>query len=380
MDLEAPHGTGVNAVERAGLRFLRRLGTDGAAEPHPWTDEDRRRLRALQRDAVLWAALAGAVSGALIGGSEIWLRDPLLDEPAGYLAQWRYWVAYGAIALVVSVAEIAVLYWTMLRKAARIGAIAGLGLGSGELEQVLAVGLSRAALEMPNPRSPVYGIDPYARVSRWKLLAYTVLYRLKVGASSFILRILLRRVLARASVRVFIPLIAVPVFAVWNALVTGWVMREARIRAAGPLAVKQLGDWLAERKAQLDAPSRRLLVEVVGESIMRAHDAHPNFVLLLTRLLAELEVEPAELSIDWDAIRLRLADAAPAVRASVLVIAVAALVLNGRIRRGQLALLAELNVACAAALDRDWLESMRQGLLRGEGLPVERLSERCRAG
>jgi hypothetical protein len=377
MHLEAPHGTGVNLVERAGLRLLRRLGGAGAAEPQRWTDAVRRQMRAAAGAAVLWAALAGALSGALIGGSEVLLREPLLDEQAPWLQQWRYWLAYLGIALLVSIAEVVFLYWMMLRKAARIGALAGLGLGSGELEQVLALGLSRAALEIPSPRSPVYGIDPYARVPRWKLIGYTLLYRLKVGATSFILRILLRRVLARASIRVFIPLIAVPVFAVWNALVTAWVMREARIRAAGPLAVRQLGDWLHARLPEIDADGRRLLLEVVGESIMRAHDAHPNFVLLLTRLLQDLELGPQGLGLDWEATRARLAAADPALRRSVLVVALVALLLNGRVRRPQLALLHELNASCATNFDRDWLAALRQRFLHGEGVPIDELAARC---
>jgi hypothetical protein len=44
----------------------------------------------------------------------------------------------------------------------------------------------------------------------WKLLLYTLFYKLKVGITSFIFRILLRRVLARAALRSAIPLVAIP--------------------------------------------------------------------------------------------------------------------------------------------------------------------------
>jgi hypothetical protein len=377
LDLEAPHGSGTNRVERFGLELLKRHVRRHGGRVHPWTDEDRDAIWKVQRGAVGWAALAGALSGAVIGGAEIGFREPLLDDTGGWRGQLPYWLTYLGVALVVSLVEVLALYWMMLLRVGRISAIAGLGVGSQDIEQVMAVGLSRAALEMPNPRSPVYGIDPYARVPRWKLLAFTIFYRLKVGVTSFVLRILLRRIMARAAVRTFIPLVAIPVFAVWNAVVTGWVMREAQLRAAGPLAVRQLGDWLANHDPKLTHDTQQLVFDVVGESIIRARDAHPNFVLLLTRLFREFDVEPDDVAVEWDAVRRRLEDSEPAQRQAVLVVAVAALVLNGRIRRRQNALVEELHDTCGAHIDRELLKTMRRGLLRGEGLPIADLARRC---
>jgi hypothetical protein len=379
MNLEEPHGTGINAIERYGLGLLRRYSGSHRPRVHRWSADELRAIHRQQTGALLWAAVAGAVSGALIGGAEIGFRGPLFDENAAWHEQLPYWGTYLAVAVVVSIVEVLFLYLMMLRRVARIGAIAGLGLSSGDIGQVLAVGMSRAALEMPNPRSPVYGIDPYARVPRWKLLAYTVLYRLKVGATSFILRILLRRVLARAAVRTFIPLIAVPVFAVWNALVTAWVMREAQIRAAGPLVVQQLGEWLDRQQPALDADGQRLVLQVVGESIMRAHDAHPNFVLLLTRLFERFEIEPDQVRVEWSQVRERLAGLPADRRRPVLVVALATVLLNGRVRRSQLALVEELNRTCGAAFDRPTLLGYRRRMLHGEGLPLDEIAERCEA-
>jgi hypothetical protein len=59
------------------------------------------------------------------------------------------------------------------------------------------------------------------------------------------------------------------------------------------------------------------------------------------------------------------------------VVAVAALVLNGRIRRRQNALVEELHDTCGAHIDRELLKTMRRGLLRGEGLPIADLARRC---
>ena len=100
-----------------------------------------------------------------------------------------------------------------------------------ETGEQVARSLVRAALELPNPREPICGVDPYARTPRWKLTLLAIGYKLKVGVTSFLLKVFLRRLLGRAALRVLIPLAAIPVYATWNTLVTRWVLRQARIRA-----------------------------------------------------------------------------------------------------------------------------------------------------
>jgi hypothetical protein len=216
----------------------------------------------------------------------------------GWERQLELWGIHLAVALVVSGVEILFLYWNTLRAVSRASAIAGVGLSGSELEEVMARGLTRAALDLPNPREPVYGVDPYARISRVKLVAYTVLYRAKVGMTTFLFRVLLRRILARATLRFFIPLLAIPVFAVWNGLITWWVMREGRTRSMGPVAVQDLRDQLRSMREDLRPCARKLLMEAVAEAIIRSGDAHPNFVLLLHELFELTELDPGHIQQD----------------------------------------------------------------------------------
>jgi hypothetical protein len=233
--------------------------------------------------------------------------------------------------------------------------------------------MSRAALDLPNPRAAVYGIDPYARVPRWRLAARTVLYRLKVGMTSFVLRVLLRRVVARAALRFFIPLIAIPVFAVWNGVITWWALREVRIRAAGPLAVQELRERISASRANLDEQSRRLVLEAAGEAMIRREDAHPNFVLLLTRLLQDLEVAPDSLRIDWESNGDRLKDLNPESQDVLLVTLAVATVLAGRPRSAQRELLEEAHAACGRSLQGRALLELYREFISGRGLSEKHL-------
>lgn len=179
------------------------------------------------------AALSGTISGILIGGTEVYLRLVVLngDESRSLIDDPWLWAAFYAGVGVLTVIEIAFLYWNALRAITRIGGVVGVSMKSGSGSNLLATGLARSALEMPNPQTEIYGIDPYALMPRWRLLIQNLLYKAKVGATSFVLRILLRRIFARAVLRGYIPLLAIPLYAIWNAVITWRVMREARLRA-----------------------------------------------------------------------------------------------------------------------------------------------------
>jgi hypothetical protein len=89
------------------------------------------------------AALAGAVSGGILGAGEIWLFSGLMEGVVKI--HWRqmlpYWSIYLSVVVVVTGAELLYLYWTLLRAVARISSIAGLCLSDEEIEQVMAIGL-----------------------------------------------------------------------------------------------------------------------------------------------------------------------------------------------------------------------------------------------
>ncbi|MDR7191791.1 LBF_2804 family protein [Luteimonas terrae] len=336
----------LNVVERTGLAFLRRGCRRDDSEIRTWRDEDRARIRRLQVFAVVLCGLSGAVSAALIGAADLWLREVLVTgaEPSLFSpgSDPAYWASYGGIAVLMSLLEILAMYWVLLRSVAGIADAAGLSFSQGDAADVLTTGLSRAALDIPNPRRALHGIDPYVRASPLKLLAYTALYRVKVGATSFVVRILARRVLARSSLRVLLPFAAVPVFAGWNALIAWWVIREARVRAAGPLAVREA--VAALERAGLDNDGKRLALDAVAELVVAAQDAHPNYDLLLARLCEAFDIDARV--PEWADVRARLDDADAPTRHAVLALMTTTTALRGRSCRRQRRVLEDACAAC----------------------------------
>jgi hypothetical protein len=102
-----------------------------------------------------------------------------------------------------------------------------------------------------------------------------VLYKGKTGITTLVVRMLLKRVLARAAAKTFLPFVGVIVNAAWNALVCHKVLREARIVAIGPSAVVDTLDNLFQGM-NVEYELRVFLWRVVAVSIVKKHCRHPN--------------------------------------------------------------------------------------------------------
>ncbi|HUE45055.1 MAG TPA: hypothetical protein VMO81_02280 [Aestuariivirgaceae bacterium] len=369
-----------NLVERQAAGYLKRRRQDTHAGDDRGTGDDQKghgaSLRRVQHRAVIWAAVAGILSGSVIGGSELLLRMSVPGEleELGWREQLPYWAGFFAFAGIISGLEILYLYWNALKSIARVRRIAGSDSEESRHGELVALGLARAGLEFPNPRVIIYGIDPYARLPNWRLTAYSILYRLKVGVTSFALRIILRRVFGRMMVRSLIPLFAGPLYAVWNAIITWRIIGEARLRAAGPAAVDRIVACMDAEGRRLSDRAVQLILQGTGELVMRACDAHPNYVLLLARLMEDREIEPRSIKPDWPKHRKELHDLDEAEQQVVLDVLTLASLLGSKLRRPQEEFLRELYGECGGTLQRDALKRLRSKLMDTEPVEAEDLA------
>lgn len=274
-DLLSVYAPEPNALERRALGFLDGPLREGSV---PLNERDRERLKRLQRRTMLFGVASGTLSGLFLGGLEIWLVQSFIgDETRAILDDPLEWGAFYVVVGLVTLAEILFLYWITLKAVARLKEIVGVPGGSEEAGDLLRAALARAALETPNPHAKILGIDPHAFTPRWQLFARNLAYKAKVGLTSFILRIALRRLFVRAVLRSYVPLLAAPLYAAWNAWILHSIMEEARIRAFGPFAVRAIAQALEGGNGELALAVRTGIVELVR----RSANAHPNYVLLL---------------------------------------------------------------------------------------------------
>ena len=370
-----PHTETLNVFERLGLRWmLGRTRSDRAALSH-WPGEVLESIKKVERSTLIQAGFLGAASGALFGLTELGLLAWFGEDRGGatWSDQWPYWVMFAIFGLLISVAEIALLYWRILRAAGRVGTLAGLDMDRDDVERMIVLGMSRAALNMPNPRAEVHGVDPYSRLPRWKLIMYAVFYRLKVGATSMMVRLILRRIVARTAVRSIIPFAAIGVYAFWNIIITYWILRQARIRAAGPTALRDLDELTKEDCSTLEPSERQLLFKAVGETVILSQDAHPNYVLLLGQILDRCDLDADKIEGEWDIQVLRDNKPDDKTRLVLLRTLTTATILRGSPRKAQREFLAEVAEHCGHQLNRDRLNRVQKGVYEGQGVEASQL-------
>ena len=363
-----------NILERRFAAYLARrsVGSDACDQP------SRARIRMISR-VTRWSiglsALAGIISGGMIGGAEIWMRQGIFDgmEDVGWREALPYWTVFYIYAGAVSAVEIVLLYALAMSGIAQVTRHSGLPLSRDDGHGLLAHGLARAGLEFPNPQVQIQGIDPYAHVSKWKLTALNLAYKMKVGVSSFILRVFLRRVAARMAVRGMVPLLAGPLYAVWNAYIVWRIMAEARLRTLAPFAVDNLIAAHFESADDMDDTHKDVMLHATGEMLTRGRDAHPNQVYLMARLSDALG-RGADIALDWTAMRDHLPGLDAADRTRLLDLLTLSCVIGARIHRDQKTLLRSVCRDFGTTLHEDRVKKLRKALKAGHQVTENDLS------
>lgn len=365
---------------RLGVRYFRSRARPAGAAPavdavHVLNADERTALRRIQRVAVVRAAVAGALSTIVAAIAEV-LAQPLLGEhpsEASTTMQVQFYAIVFGVTVVASVVEILFLYWDGLRSVHELAGAAGLDLFPEEAEsKVVAAAMARAALELPTPNAAAqsFGVNPWREASRPRLLVASVVYKLKVSVTNFAIKALVRRMLGRAFVRAWLPFVAVPITALWNAWVCWLIMREARIVAMGPSAARELVGVVLASDDALAHDVKQAVLRAVASAIVRTENPHPNLLALLGVVEERLGVFGADVDrlddthVFLDALgRLE----APA-RTLVLRVLVLASILDGRLSKRERILLGEAASVCGRPLDLGRVEALRRTFMAGDAL------------
>jgi hypothetical protein len=292
-------------LERFGLAYFERRASKlppvvADDEIHVLNPRELRDLRSIHRWTVIRAALIGAASGFIAALAEV-LALPLLgDNPqeATFAMQLEFYGWVFGVAGVATIFEIGFLYWDALRSVHDLARAAGLSLFDDDEDErnEVAAALARAALELPNPVTSIFDIDPLKESNKLVLVGVALFYKLKVGVTNFLMKAFIRRAAGRAAVRTALVWVAVPVTALWNAVVAYLVMREARIRAMGPSAARAFAGIVLDGR-ELSDDGRLAVMRAVGANIVRTQELHPNLITFLQEVQRQVG-DPPEAPLD----------------------------------------------------------------------------------
>lgn len=378
---------GVQFLSQASVSAVRAASTAGAEDDagtdaiHLLNPKERAALRAIERGAIVRAAAAGAINALLTGFAEV-LAHPLLGDPnveATTQQQLTFWAVFGGASLVFAIAEIVFLYWDALRSVRALAIAAGLELAApGDSDgkrlerQEVALALARAALELPSPAEPAFGVDPRREASRLRLAFASIIYKLKVSVSNFLFKALIRRALGRLATRTLLAFLAVPVNALWNAVVCAWVLREARLRVMGPSAIIEMVRAIFEveegqPQRTLSEEAKHSAVRAVGAAIVRSYALHPNLAALLIAVRAHVgELEDGVVLDDSRLFLTRLAGLPRDEQDLVLRVLTAAAIVDGRLTGDEKRLLREARAACGRSPDLSGARRLCKAFVSGD--------------
>lgn len=366
-------------MERVGLRFFQRLSKRyphnfSPDEIHVLNPQERAGLRKIQRNTVIRAGIAGAISAGLSVLAGVLLL-PLL-EGQEVDPPWELYIPYflgvTGITIAVTVLEIMFLYWDALRSVYRLSATAGLELfPAGTGGDAVATALVRAALELPNPPDDIEGVNPRREISKIRVIIGTLVYKLKATATNFLIKAIVRKIVGRSGFRAWMEITAVPVFAFWNGLITWWVLRQARIRAMGPSAVTEFSRLLFATAGNFSVTAREQSFRAVGAAVVRTVDVHPNLVAMMAAMHKHLG-DPGDIVLDDSELFLdTLQKMQPNEQEMVLKILVIATIIDGKLQGRERKLLREAYELCGFESDLAGAKRLRKAFVSGYDIADE---------
>jgi len=384
---------------RLGVRYFQQRSSLETGERPPAVDavhllnpDERAALRRIERGAIVRAALAGAISTVIAAAVEVAVSRPILGARprlASTSDQIRFYAVVGAVTAITSIIEILYLYWDGLRAVHQLSREAGLDLfPDQDDDKAVASAMARAALEIPNASTTLFGVNPHREASRTRLLVASLVYKAKISVTNFLIKALVRRAFGRAFVRSWLPFVAVPFTALWNAVICWLIMREARIRAMGPSAAREMVEiTFAAHAGEVSPALRTTALGAVASSIVRTEDLHPNLAALLREVAAKVGASVdrgAALAPHDDGASLddtrgfldRLRELDPPAQTTVLRILAVASIIDGRLTRAERRLLVEARTACRLgdAADLSAVERLRRAFVAGDPLDAAQIT------
>lgn len=295
-------------LERWGIRVLADLARRDKRSPGNW---DAQEFGSGSKKVIGWTVFWALHTGFwttffIILVEKLFPENPELWSPV-FLEKWTW---TGLALLLGTVLEFYLLYRIGLSSVYRMTRLAGLDLQEDpDLITSVSNLLSRLALEIPDPDLKLLGIDPYRLTNKQSLFLTTLLYKAKVFLSNLVAKIVIRKILARNSFRVYADFVAAPITAIWDAIVLYIILKELRTRLLTRIVSKELVDDILARKESLSRNAQIACMTAIGNSIVFTQRFHPNLEYILIKLHKAFQIENYHFRLDeWESFEKLLRD------------------------------------------------------------------------
>ncbi|CAA6813348.1 MAG: Unknown protein [uncultured Sulfurovum sp.] len=284
-------------LEKIGVNYFNRLSIklETDREIHLKDIPSDRVLQVVSNNitlnTVIIAFLVGALTTVPAVVFEMYFRE--------VFSTFNYYALLSAITLVLLIVEVGVLYWIGMRSTYTLAHLTGCNENDENHKSTLPPEydinkmMVRSALELDDPTIEHLGINPHKNISKKWLVFSALLYKAKILLTSVVIKFLFTRIAARYGVRVSFVWIAIPVTAVWDAVVMYKVVKDARLRLFGYHLSKYLIEEIFTDKWMdtYSSHTREGAVRAVSTILSLSGSYHPNNIILLIRLSQNFVIE-----------------------------------------------------------------------------------------
>lgn len=220
----------------------------GDNNEHVLSDEEARRLKKIRLWSMTRAALAGALGVIFLyvpyhlWGEWLFPKSsfsiPFLEEPV------EVEVVFLLYSLILVVLEIGYLTYNNIHTVKEIAHTCNYPLPEDpffetNVESLVAVGLERNIKSQSQ-----IGINPFAGLSKWQVMMFTIINLAKAAMTNFLFKLVVKRALGRYALRMLVDLAGIPVYAFWNAYAASVVIKESRVRIMANPIIKDFAKKL----------------------------------------------------------------------------------------------------------------------------------------
>ncbi|TAF64683.1 MAG: hypothetical protein EAZ55_10605 [Cytophagales bacterium] len=332
-----------------------------------------RKIGAVAKKTYLLAGAAGALGVSLLYIPQIFFPFMFLnyhialptvlgmsgiDIPIGF-------TIYG---VVLALLEIYLLGLLNLRAAQQIALICGFPNQSDKHYEEHLYSLYQVGLEKTSKKLLEYNLDPWFGLSKFQIMIFQLFNKIKATLSNMVIKVILSRILARFTIRAYVDLIGIPIFAAWNIYSSNKVINEAKIRIMAPSVIKKLTKQI-KKDLKKEAEFKTLLYDVLQYITIIKRDFHYNHYILAHRLINSFEVEVKPLQeISADQLTEKLQQADEETKNALAKVLAIGILIDGHLSLREKKTLAYIKDNLHVAFDLKAFARWERSFLEGNGL------------
>ena len=238
-------------------------------------------------NTVIIAFLVGALTTVPAVIFEMYFRESYTPN--------YYYLILALITVLLLMVEIGTLYWLGIKSVHTLAHLTGY---EGEADSHLPLEydvkkmMVRSALELEDPMVEYLGIDPSKYMSKKWLVIKALLYKAKIALTSIIVRFALRKIALRYGMRFNFIWVAIPITAIWDAVVMYRVIQDAKLRLFGYHLSQYISEEIITDKF-LEPYSHSVkegAIRAISTVMVLSKNYHPNNIILLIKLNKNLKV------------------------------------------------------------------------------------------